>query len=338
MDNDMLMAKATPPGWINLAVGEPGVLQDLFTVHFQHGLRLRTEPYQAYPEPGGLSHLRDELRRYTNQENPYQTPHIVVTNGAKQALLAAYYAYRKLKNLTAFSHRRPAWPSHRTLAELAGYTHFFSFHPDTVDAKLREHTLIVNTSPNNPDGSIDKTECDIFDAAYAHAMYGFDWATDVPKHETSVHSAAKLFGLSGDRIGWLATSNPEIARLASEYVEATTSGVALAVQHRLFSFMTTVRDDRLTARKAYNDVAAQMAAQRARLQEVLALSVQTQGMFAWFESSRALDVCLTQAKVVTLPGAACGMTGWRRLNIGASPFSYELAMERLQKAAEQYLL
>lgn len=318
MKNDMLMAKTDEPGVINLAVGEPGCLQDTFGVYGFYGDG--EMPRQAYPPLAGTHTLLQELRLLHPGDDG-----IVVATGAKQALLAAIYAYRQILSpkdnplpLTVI-HRRPYWPSHKTLAELAGCR--FA----TQGGDIR-----INTSPNNPDGSIDHGPCDIWDAAYAHQMYGFR-VEDTPPHETAVYSAAKLLGMSGDRVGWLVTGDPKIARIAAAYIESTTSGVSIYSQQRVAHTLRRLRENPASAAEAYRGVEARLRENMVALESALDMPIQGKGMFAWVKLTDLMVRHFAEAKVRYLPGEACGMPGRARINLGASDYLFDAAMQRLRK-------
>lgn len=320
MKTDMLMAKTDEPGAINLAVGEPGCLQDAFSLY---GLYEATTcmPKQAYPPLAATPLLLEELRQL------HPRGEIVVAAGAKHALLAAIYAYRQIRSsrnsAMTVVHRAPYWPSHKTLAELVGC----SFA--TTGGAVNE--IRVNTSPNNPDGSIDHTPCDIWDAAYAHEVYNFD-AKDTPPHETAVYSAAKLFGMSGDRVGWLVTSNPEVAKIAAAYVESTTSGVSIYSQMRVADVLWRIHDHPKTAQAAYDDVRGRMKENALSLEDALDQVIFfNRGMFAWLKADEALRRRFAAAKVRYLPGEACGKPGWARVNLGASDYLFDAAVTKLSK-------
>lgn len=322
MKNDMLMAKTDEPGVINLAVGEPGLLQDTMSLYGFY--RAIQSPPQGYPPLAGTPRLLGELRLI------HPRGEIVVATGAKQALLAAIYAYRQTKggggNPMTVVHRRPYWPSHRTLAELAGCAW-------ATDGDVSENEIRVNTTPNNPDGSIDNATCDIWDAAYAHRMYGWS-VEDTPGHETAVYSAAKLLGVSGDRVGWLVTDNPEIARIAAAYIESTTSGVSIYSQEKVAQILERIREKPKDAEEAYDGVKGRMTENRLALESVLDRPVFGRGMFAWIKLTEPLSRRFGKARVRYLPGGACGSPGWARVNLGASDWLFDAAMQKLGKTNE----
>jgi aspartate/methionine/tyrosine aminotransferase len=318
MKNDMLMAKTDEAGWINLAIGEPGCLQDTFGVYgFYAPLDLM--PEQAYPPLAGTGVLLEQLKRL------HPEGHIVVTAGAKQALLAAIHGCKSvdlLGEIDTVVHRKPYWPSHKTLSELSGCRF--------VASTAADHSCIrINTSPNNPDGSIDVSPCDIWDAAYAHSIYGFD-VKDTPPHRVAVYSAAKLLGMSGDRVGWLVTNDEEIAQAAAAYVESTTSGVSIYSQRRVADVLWTIHNHPELSAEAYRAVQSRLTENAQALEDVIDSVVKSRGMFAWFRLSDRVRRQFATAKVRFLPGEACGVSGFARVNLGARDCFFDAAIERLR--------
>lgn len=355
MDADMQMAKTDRPGWTNLAIGEPGALQ----WHLREWHKAAEElslgmPDQAYPNVGGDQGLIDLIRTQIGRIMHEKPMYVVVTHGAKQAMAAAYAGYKvrnesarktlgdfHWKPLKAVQHRTPYWPSHKTLAEAAG----FEFIPEVT--RNGEWDLVVNTTPNNPDGSVVSESslldaamgdslCHIWDAAYAHPVYGFK-RDDIPLHRTSVWSAAKLYGMSGDRIGWLVTNDELVAQGAAAHVEATTSGVSIYSQKRLADFMSyAMGPGRHDVDMAYARVREEILENALKAIEIIGPHCQIpptfeRGMFLWFKPQPFLVNALNDAKIQVLDGAGCGMPSWVRMNIGARRHTLARVLQDLKE-------
>lgn len=337
---DMQLVRETVPGGFNLAVGEPFFLQAVYEFLYPRYFEGRL----TYPPLTGDPELVKMLRRRTSGH------HVVVTNGAKQALFAACYALqmqrdqdsKEQNDFRQLYHPAPFWPTYPTVADLSGLG-FTSGGPN-------KNSLNVITAPNNPDGSMENQlhpQWDIWDAAYASRVYGWDYL--VPFHKISVWSAAKLYGPSGYRIGWLATPDPELATLASQYVEKTTSGVSVPAQvflkNLLFNIdrlspeneMILLREARALLLKT-ND--AFMGLSKHFL-EVRGFPATRQGMFAWV---RARDPdrfkeMLGRAKVKVVGGVFCGGQGdWFRVSLGVMPDTMHdavRAIERIESGSSQ---
>lgn len=323
------MAKVPVEGGWDLAIGEPEFL------YAREGFRVTADELEGYPPLTGTEHLLSRLRFV---QPGYK--HHVVTCGAKQALHAAVYAIMRVLDYEVDSlvHSAPYWPSHATVARNTGL--------EFLTVPERRYSLSVLTSPNNPDGRQYNMPVDIWDAVYAHPMYG--WNGQVPPHKVAVFSAAKLLGYSGCRIGWLATDNGDLARHAALYVEGTTSGVSRADQFALataaperFHGIPGALHEWLTPCPARNVLLTNAILFHELLgdhvEEVQGLpGPEAAGMFAWFRPTNPVNfrLSLHQAQVRLVPGAACGMEGWWRMNLGLTTETLEKALSALATALE----
>lgn len=328
MSADLQMARSTGEGETNLAVGEPFFLQQEL-----HGyMRVAQIKYPVtYPLVGGEPELLEELHRHYPEYK-----HIVVTGGAKQAIEAAFFGFKTVERRSIVSHQAPYWPSYPTLARSQGL--------DFNVRGPRSANILCVTSPNNPDGaqSMDPAqEFDLWDAAYAQPLYGYYGIA--PKHRVAVFSAAKLLGLSGLRVGWLATNDDDLANAARYFVEITTSGVAIPSQMHLTGCLKALRDpNQITVLTAASFRArAALMANGASFTEILSDLVEEvrgvpacgEGMFAWFLPMKpwGFQRALTDAKVKIVTGEACGgQEGWIRMSMGHNPEITRAALIRIR--------
>lgn len=355
MEADYQMARSHGEGWSNLAVGEPFFLRRHLTL-VSAGLYANPQPEDLqYPHDLGLPELIDELKA---RHAP--GTHIVVTTGAKQAISAAIYALKKKflhdqerkgfvmepGDAMVLRHEAPYWPSYPTMAALGGLDFASRLVADS-NSLLRQWSINVTTSPNNPDGRVEfdkDTRFDIWDAAYAHPVYGWDFRE--PKHRISVWSAAKLLGLSGLRVGWLATREPEVALNAARYVEFSTSGVNTAAQrvvavalreqrhHGETGFgYTAARSHLLTNGAAFLEKVAPYC------EVVKGMPIDGRGMFAWFKARdpNRFATALHATKTLLVTGEACGVSkydGWYRMSMGHEVEFTERALSKLKEALD----
>lgn len=321
---DLQMARGAVDGGYNLAVGEPVVVQQrlLFSDYKIQG------PFQ-YPTLHGEPSLMKELQAM------YPGEEVVISVGAKQALSAAFYAFKCVRDRVGVYHTPPYWPSYRTLTMMQGLR--FISEPG-LDMGRYIHCV---TSPNNPDGRVVSGACDIWDAAYASPLYG--WNGCEPQALVRVYSAAKLLGLSGARVGWLVTKDQELARWARLYVEFSTSGVSVPAQlvvaqaldrHRRDWLsghqLSLARGDILANGRVFNQVMGPYC------QVVTGVPRHQQGMFAYFKvndeliepGDRDFENACRLAKVAVVTGLACGETysGWYRMNMAQTTPYTEAAL------------
>lgn len=333
MNFDWQMAKGTADGETNLAIGEPFVVQDLFLNRLH--VWLKSKKLGLYPAVGGEPELLEELHRLHPQYK-----YIVVANGAKQAIEASLHAFRVVDRASYVFHQAPYWPSYPTLAENQG----MGFNkmggvPQSVE-------VYCVTAPNNPDGSqpaLYKRAPDLWDAAYAQPMYGWN-GIPVPARVT-IYSAAKMLGLSGIRVGWLGTNEKALADAASYHVETTTSGVSVMSQMHLMRCLEALRDPAQMAKMTEaafqartamieNGMAFQLHLGRL-MDEVRGFPLDGTGMFAWFKAylPDRFERALAAARVKVVTGEACGMAerGWYRMSMAHRNDVTKDALERLER-------
>lgn len=329
MSHDNQMIRGEVPGGFNLSVGEPHFLQN--NLHWTHVVG--SGGPVCYPSLGGESELVEAIRDKMEIIYPHGNtrPHVIVANGAKQALAAVLYAWSTSRRAAAAVHPVPHWPSYPTLVKAAG----LRFYTEGAGMQLR-------TGPNNPDGSISVEGCDMWDAAYAHPVYGWD---GVPSSaSTSVWSAAKLYGLSGLRVGWVCTWDDEIAKHAAYFVEITTSGVCTTAQRTVAEVIRREITNSPEIKYSYAEARAALTSNGLIIRNALEPHCDVlegvskplgprRGMFSWVKvkDPARFDAALTQAKVKFVTGQACGMTepGWYRISAGhRTQYTIE-AMDRL---------
>lgn len=329
MDPDKQIVRGHGDGRINLAVGEP------FFLH-PH-MRALVQEYDedldylpTYPQYIGQPELLEVLRR---RHPGYE---VVVCTGAKQAILAGLYALRRRYGFSELAHRVPHWPSYPTMASLSAmkFTH-------TIFDLGHKPTCLALSSPNNPDSwtAGPDTSCHLWDAAYAHPVYGWS-EQNTPQHEVSVWSAAKLLGLSGLRVGWLLTKDSQMAGDAADYVEKTTSGVNVDAQLRVASTLAYIEGHEKLALDSYRRARLDLIQNgnaflkhlEAHCRHIEGLPINHCGMFAWFYAfdPEKFATAVKNAGVALVEGRACGAQepGWYRMSLG---HHFDVLNDGLQK-------
>jgi aspartate/methionine/tyrosine aminotransferase len=327
--SDMQLIRSHEPGTHNLAIGEPFFLQP----HLWWATAIAPEGPFCYPHSRGEPELLQELQR------AYQGMHVVVTNGAKQAISAVAQAYASVYYSDHATHETPYWPSYPYLVakELE-----HGLNPLNVPNVYKKKVCII-TSPNNPDGVESSGDCDIWDAAYAHPVYGF---TTPPSHWTvAIYSAAKLFGLSGLRVGWIVTADAKLAEHVTTYVERYTSGVCVTAQRHLAAVLKHVRihDEHESWNKARESLLENGRTFNHYLESHVdaldGVPVTGKGMFAWFhvKDEGKFREALVNSKVRLVDGASCGMplySAWYRMSMGHHELETTRAIQALAKALQ----
>lgn len=338
MDADMQLVRSHDPGAFNLAVGEPFFLQE----HLPFAQAIAPCGPFLYPNSRGEPELLYELERR------HHGMHCVVTNGAKQAISACLAAYKEVYGRCWAKHAAPYWPSYPILtARELKYglnAPLSTFMDGEKCPEIGIEPVRIATSPNNPDGAESTEDCDIWDAAYASPVYGF---TKPPAHwNVAIYSAAKMFALSGLRVGWIVTADTKLANAVAIYVERYTSGVCVTSQRHIAAVLKHLRvhDDHAffdEARKHLlrnGEVFKKLMGDR--VVEYQGVPATGKGMFAWFQVANEHLEGFTQAmetsRVRLVTGGACGMPfergSWYRMSMGHHDHHTEQALEALTRA------
>lgn len=319
---DLALAKRAKNVEFNLAIGEPVLLQNhLFGMRDVLTPHLIGEDFQ-YPTLGGHPELVRELQLM----NPHKR--VVITNGAKQALDAAISFYGNERDFPIVHTEGPCWPSFRTLA----HRNNVSFSNES-QFEIRNHyyeseIVSILTAPGNPVGGnwefFEGDRVKIWDAAYASPTYG--WHGDAPfSWECKVESAAKLYGLSGFRVGWLITDNEALAEHVENFVELTTSGVSNPAQLAVAEMVRRHRARQLdgTFEQAHAGIEKNFGTLRGVLKHYTDTHAYSgTGMFDWFHvqlrHQAKFEWALKIADVLMLPGTVFleAERGWWRVSLG----------------------
>lgn len=346
LPQQQLNISATPEGWIDLIMGQPFVVynalkETIGNRKFKKLTRCDDVITQGpgYTPPSGWDALRENLVAKHGGK-------IVITNGAMQALSAAFYVARQ-KGATRVCLPTPYWLLIPPLIEHAG----LDWVPLDVADCVRSDTLLV-TTPNNPSGACltsdqmtlinheaNKTAgiTVIHDAAYYTPVYLPEDHESVVLGDMQVYSFAKLFGLSSLRIGYIVCHDEDIYQHIVKYVNETTMCVSLPSQRIALNFLEYFDKNpkklikfQARARKYLND-------NRRYFIENIDPSVlimddtEQHGMFLWAKPGPNLkrDTC----KVAMLDGQLFGKPGYVRFSIAVSLEKLKQAVENLNRCS-----
>lgn len=330
-DDSKLQKVILGPDWIDLSFGEPKVVMDaLFRQLNRFGdpfkmPKLNDLNSWTYQPAAGKQDLVEIL------EEKYDS-RVVICNGAKQALAAALYAFRKNGCHNAF-YESPFYPANPSLVQSSGLTW----------SEVDKSQSFLITSPNNPDGknysNIDLINWKyrgpmIHDAAYYTEIYLPEDQVPIPAGDIQVFSMSKMYGLSGLRIGYAVCHSEKYYRDCVDYIEMTTAGVSAPSQDIARNIEILFRDHPEYYREFVAEARAAIALARKELDlldpDVLKLiPSQSNSMFGWFEARPALDN--KAAKVHILPGSLFGQPGMMRMNIAHPPEVIREAVRRLNE-------
>lgn len=323
--SDLLLCKPKlPPDWVDVSVGEPHLVKENLIKVFQLEEELKIAHLKiedlTYPAPNGYPPLVRHL------EEKHGAP-VIITNGAKQALGATFYALRKLGHNFCYE-KSPHWALIPPLAQMHGVT---MVHQPVEGTPLPFLLL----SPNNPDGhtespaellELSKKYKEqnvplIHDAAYYTHIYLPETHTLPAVGDVQIYSISKMLGLSGLRLGYVVCRNPEFYKLILEYMENMTVGVSIASQTWLYDLLDRRMRSFPTLVQRFESISSMDLEANKKLclqidPEVLEIPStlpQNPGMFGWFKVGAKAN--FEKSKINIIDGALFGVPGMIRMNL-----------------------
>ncbi len=338
---------------INLGIGEPKNKTPINAI-LSSAAKL-TSGEVKYTPIDGMPSLKKAILRYTeeNYDRLVAPENVIVTNGAKQSLFNILYSVLNPQDEAIVL--APYWVSYPEIIKMClgrpvivtpedgTFTPRFEDIEKAITAYTR--AIIVN-SPNNPSGVIyppalieklvDFCErkgiylvCDdiyhklTFDGKVAVPAYRFTRRDVEDSHVIIVNGVAKIYGMTGFRVGWVAGPR-ELVRVMTNITAQTTSGVSpvsqAAAEGALNGLQSVVEAIRLQIQNNRDVLLQEMKSfSGARL-------IPPDGTFYALPDLRAFNndslelskFLLKKALVVTVPGREFGMEGHIRLSFSGT--------------------
>jgi aspartate aminotransferase len=338
---------------INLGIGEPKNKTPINAI-LASAAKL-TSGEVKYVPIDGVPSLKKAVIRYTEEsyDRLVAPENVIITNGAKQSLFNIIYSILNPQDEVIVI--APYWVSYPEIIKMCVGRPVVvtpedgTFTPrfEDIERAVTSYTraIIVN-SPNNPSGVIYPPElieklvelcerkgiyliCDdiyhklTFDGNVAHPAYHFTKKYIEDSHVIVVNGVAKLYGMTGFRVGWVVGPR-QLVRVMTNVTAQTTSGVSpvsqAAAEGALNGLQSVVEALRLQIQNN-RDVL---------LQEFKSFSgirlIEPQGTFYALPDIRAFNgnsvevsrFLLKKAMVVTVPGKEFGMEGHIRISFSGS--------------------
>lgn len=338
---------------INLGIGEPKNKTPIAAM-LASGAKLSSGEVK-YTPPDGLPSMKKAVIRYTeeNYDRLVAPENVIITNGAKQSLYNIFYSILNPQDEVIIV--APYWVSYPEMIRMCmgipvvvtpedgTFTPRFEDIERAVTSSTR---AIVINSPNNPSGAIYPAElisklvdlcerrgiymvCDdiyhklTFNGNVAPPAYSFTKKDIEDSHIIVVNGVAKLYGMTGFRIGWVVAPK-QLVRVMTNVLAQTTSCVSpiaqAAAEGALNGLQSVVEALRLQIQNNRDVVLQEMKTfNGARL-------IEPQGTFYVLPDLRAFNTnsvevskfLLKKAMVVTVPGKEFGMEGHIRISFAGS--------------------
>jgi aspartate aminotransferase len=354
---------------IHLGIGEPKNKTPINAI-LSSAAKL-TSGEVKYTPTDGLPSLKKAIIRYTEENyNRLVAPeNVIATAGAKQSLFNLLYTILNPQEEVIIL--APYWVSYPEIVKMClgipvivtpeDGTFTPSFEEIERAATSYTRAIIINT-PNNPSGAIYPSEliekivdfcerkgiyliCDdiyhklTFDGNEAPPAWNFTQKDIENTRVIVVNGVAKLYGMTGFRIGWVVAPR-EMVRIMTNVQAQTTSCVSpvsqAAAEGALNGIQSVVEALRLQIENNRNILLQEMKSfNGARL-------IPPQGTFYALPDLRAFSTnsveiskfLLKKALVVTVPGKEFGMEGHLRLSFAGSVKDVMEGMTRIKWALD----
>jgi aspartate aminotransferase len=338
---------------INLGIGEPKNKTPIAAV-LASAARL-TSGEVKYTPPDGMPSMKKAVIRYTeeNYDRLVVPENVIITNGAKQSLFNIFYSILNPQDEVIVL--APYWVSYNEMIRMcAGIPVIVTPEDGTFTPRFEEieravtsatRAVIVN-SPNNPSGAVYPPELigEIVELCERKGIYmicddiyhklTFDRVTAVPayhftkrdlenSHVIVVNGVAKLYGMTGFRIGW-AIAPRDLVRVMTNVLAQTTSCVSpvaqAAAEGALSGLQSVVEALRLHIQNNRDVVLQEMRTfNGVRLIEPAGTFYALPDIRAFNNNSVEVSkFLLKKAMVVTVPGKEFGMEGHIRISFAGS--------------------
>jgi aspartate aminotransferase len=324
-----------------------------------------------YTPPDGTPSLKKAIIRYTeeNYGRSVAPENVIVSAGAKQSLYNILFSIIDPQDEVIIL--APYWVSYPEIVKMVYGIPVIvtpedgTFHPrmEDIEQAVSSYTkaIIVN-SPNNPSGAVfsDEFIADIVDFCESRKIYlitddiyhklVFDGKTASPAYKftnkdiettmvISVNGVAKLYGMTGFRIGW-AISNRRLVEVMTNVQAQTTSCTSVVLQAAaegaLTGMQSVVENLRLTFQNNRDVIMQELES----FNDVK--TIRPDGTFYCLPDFRAYsnnsielaNFILRKALVVTVPGKEFGMEGHLRLSYAGGIKDITEGVERIKWAID----
>ncbi len=354
---------------IHLGIGEPKNKTPINAI-LASAARLSSGEVKYTPADGMLS-LKKAIIRYTeeNYDRLVAPENVIVTNGAKQSLFNILYSILNPQDEVILL--APYWVSYPEIIKMCNARPVVvtpedgTFTPrfEDIEKAVTSYTraILVN-SPNNPSGVIYPPElieklvgfceskgifviCDdiyhklTFDRKEAVPAYRYTKKDIEDSYVIVVNGVAKLYGMTGFRVGWVVAPRA-LVRVMTNVTVQITSGVSpvsqAAAEGALNGMQSVVEALRLQIENNRNVLLQEMKSFAGARQ------IPPDGTFYALPDLRAFNnssveiskFLLKKALVVTVPGKEFGMEGHIRLSFSGTVKDITEGMARIKWALD----
>jgi aspartate aminotransferase len=363
----ILKAKGEPV--IHLGGGEPkskAPIDALTAVASQ----LNTGEVRYAPADGSVQMKKAVIRyTYENYGRLVEPENIIVSSGAKQAIMVALQAILDPQDEVIFP--APYWVSYPDMVKLCGAIPVPVVPEDgTFTPRLKDITqnvtsytkAIIINSPNNPSGAVypasfireivefaeEKGIYLIMDDIYHKLVFGgltvanpYDYVKDFTDNSKMIiiNGVSKAYAMTGFRIGW-AIGNTKVIKAMANIQGHQTSGPSILMQKAAIGAINGVQSS-VTSLRTTLENNRKVLVNHLKAFDGIRL-IEPHGTFYSFadfstyekDSTKLSNFLLEKVRVLTVPGVEFGMEGYLRISFCGSIKDITEGIERIKWAID----
>lgn len=192
--------------------GEPYCVREALKHYYQKNI-IKTIDIDAmgYAPDEGDSRLIDCTKKFLEKNVGIKYKYLIITNGTTNALNVVLRVLNKEGFENCYTHPY-YFPYYPDIITKNNYKHKKGLYTRHKEQLKKPKTLGIVDSPANPTGDLllytDLCNNIIWDSVYHNDVFLNDIPVK-PDHRVNCGSYSKFFGLTGARIGWIATNNKQ---------------------------------------------------------------------------------------------------------------------------------
>lgn len=271
-----------------------------------------------YTDHVGNPLLVRQTKKIIKRQTGLDFDHVVLTTGATGAVSVALRAYAQKGCTVAITRRPPYFPIYPSMVDMAGLRHL------TTGCTLypSDEAVALIDNPANPLGSMgvipNVSMPVIQDAVYGNSVYTPKGFKPIPS-DVLIGSYSKLTGISGIRVGWIATNDSLLFERLKELVTASYCGLDQPSTTILLQLLAQLDDDKWGEfeKKARRNLDSNRT-EWSKLEKFFSgTPVIDVGMFAYMPIDSACKKLLDKSGIIWTTGSSLGATDdFGRFNLG----------------------
>lgn len=230
---------------VDLAWGNPYFLLETLDRHYTQKLAPFNIKGMVYAPDAGFERLVELTKQVIRDAMGLEYKHVIITHGATHAINTALRIYKKHAHdyFSDYVYTPDfGFPYYSDMIERAGFV-----RKNIAESNFANDDIMLIDSPNNPTGRQYTMGNDlaIWDAVYHNKIYNA--SPTQPYHGVMVGSYSKLLGLTGARVGWIATNNDRLASQIQDYALKDLSTLSVPSQGLIIDILQQIDLQRFMA-------------------------------------------------------------------------------------------